>query len=117
MNWPALFGTTPGVTVAVTLVFMGGCALMTGRALARTWRPAWHLVPYVLLLAVADRFFTYALFEGALLSWSGFLLDAVILGALAGLSFQAVKARLMVSQYPWLFQSAGPLAWRRRHRR
>jgi hypothetical protein len=117
MSWQAVFGTTPGVTIALTLIFMGGCALMTGRALARVWRPAWQVVPYILLLGAADRFLTYALFEGRLLSLSGFVADVLILMILAGLSYQETRARMMVSQYPWLFDRAGPLVWRRKHRR
>jgi hypothetical protein len=116
MSWVALLGTSPGVSAAVTGVFMGGCALMTGRALARSWRPWWHLPPYVLLLALADRFLIHALFEGALLSPTGFVLDALFLLVVALLAFLEARAGLMVRQYPWLFARLGPFGWRRRRR-
>lgn len=109
-----LFGTTPTVTLILTIVFMGGCALMTGRGLANTWRPLWQVAPYALLLGVADRFLIYALFDGELLSVTGFILDTLILLAIAVISHQVTKARKMVSQYPWLYESAFWLGWRKR---
>ena len=109
-----LFGTTPGVTLAVTLMLMGGCALMTGRALALNWRSAWQLVFYCLLLGLADRFLVFALFGGALLSLSGYLIDTVLLLSIAALVFRVSRVRQMVRQYPWLYERAGPLGWRAR---
>ena len=116
MTWQALFGTTQGVSFAVTLIFMGGCALMTGRSLATLWRPWWATIPYTVLLAVADRYLIYALFGGELLSVSGYLIDAAILLVIAILSYLAARAGLMVRQYPWLFERLGPFAWRRKRR-
>jgi hypothetical protein len=116
VSWQALFGTTPGVSLAVTLIFMGGCALMAGRSLALLWRPWWTILPYMVLLALADRFLIYALFGGELLSVSGYLLDAAVLLAVAMLSYLAARASLMVRQYPWLFERLGPFAWRRKRR-
>jgi hypothetical protein len=109
-----LFGTTPTVTIVLTLIFMGGCAVMTGRGLAGTWRPLWQVAPYALLLGAADRFLIYALFDGQLLSVTGFILDTLILLAIAALSHQGTKARRMVSQYPWLYESAWGVGWRKR---
>ncbi|MGE0665362.1 MAG: DUF6867 family protein [Sphingomonadales bacterium] len=116
MSWHDVFGTTPGVSVAVTLVFMGGCAVMAGRSLAALWRPWWATVPYMALLALADRFLIYALFGGELLSVSGYLIDAAALMAIAILSYLGARAGLMVRQYPWLFERLGPFAWRRKHK-
>ncbi len=114
MNWPALLGTSWSVTLAVTIIFMGGCAIITGRALADSWRPAWLVVPYVLLLGLANRFLIFALFDGALLSLSGFVVHTAILLAMALASYRATRARRMVTQYPWLFVRAGPFGWCRR---
>ncbi len=116
MSWQGLFGTTPGVSFAVTLVFMGGCALMAGRSLANLWRPWWAVIPYMALLALADRFLIYALFGGELLSATGYVLDALLLTAVAILSYLAARAALMAKQYPWLFERVGPFAWRRKRR-
>jgi hypothetical protein len=110
----ALLGATPASFVAMTLIF-GAAALATGRALARNWRPLWHAVPYAALLALGDRFLLYALFRGELLSASGYALAAAILLLLAVIAYQASRARLMVRQYPWLYEPAGPFSWRERH--
>lgn len=107
-------GTTPRVTLAVTLVLMGGCALMTGRALALNWRPVWQLVFYCLLLGLGDRFLVFALFGGELLSLPGYLIDTALLLSIAAIAFRVSRARQMVRQYPWLYERAGPLGWRTR---
>src|SRR4051794_38630702 len=74
-----LLGGSIGDFIGVTLVLFGGSAFMTGQALAGTWRPLWQMVPYGFLLAAADRFFSWALFEGELLSPLGFAIDAVVI--------------------------------------
>jgi branched-chain amino acid transport system ATP-binding protein len=87
---------------------------MTGQALARTWRPAWQIVPYALLLALGARFISYALFDGELLSPGGYLLGAAVLLLLMLAAFRATLARKMVAQYPWLYDRAGLFGWRER---
>ncbi|HSO42876.1 MAG TPA: hypothetical protein VLR47_08575, partial [Rhodospirillales bacterium] len=47
-----VLGTTLSVFLAVTGVVIGFAAYMTGQAIANTWRPAWQLVVYALLLGV-----------------------------------------------------------------
>lgn len=106
-----LFGTTPAVFVGVTVIFMGGCAIMTGQALARTWRPLWHTLPYMLLLGCGDRFLVYALFGGRILSGPGYLLDDATLVLFAMLSHRATRAGQMVTQYPWLYKRIGLFRW------
>jgi hypothetical protein len=103
---PSFFG--------LTVLLFGAAALATGRALARNWRPPWHVLGYALLLAAGDRFLLYALFDGELLSASGYGLAAAILLVLGLLSYRYVQARLMVRQYPWLYAKAGLLSWRER---
>jgi hypothetical protein len=100
-DFEMIFGTTPGVFIGITLIRGGGCALMTGRALALNWRPEWQLIVYALLLTMADRFLVYALFQGELLSLSAYLADAAILIAIAFVTFRITRARQMVRQYPW----------------
>jgi branched-chain amino acid transport system ATP-binding protein len=109
-----VLGTTPGVFLGITLVFMGSCAFMTGQALASTWRPIWQAVPYALLLACADRFLTFALFGGRLLSGVGYLVDAAILAVIALAAYRARRARQMAVQYPWLYERSGLFSWRER---
>ncbi len=107
-----ILGTTLGVSLGMTGIFMGGCALMMGRALALGWRPVWHAVPYAALLTLADRFLIYAMFHGELLSVSGYLLDMDFLLVVASLSYRATLAKRMVAQYPWLYRRNGPFGWR-----
>ena len=110
----SILGTTPGVSIGITVVFMGGCAAMAGQALARTWRPIWHAVPYGLMLTGADRFLIYALFNGRLLSWSGYLVDAVLLMAACAMTYRATRASQMAAQYPWLYKRTGLFSWSER---
>lgn len=98
----------------VTCFLGGGAAYLTGRAVAATWRPIIYLVIYLFLLVCATRFIHYALFEGTLLSIQYFLVDAVVLLAFGGLSFQITRARQMAGQYSWIFERSGPISWRLR---
>jgi hypothetical protein len=103
-----------GDFLLVTVFLGGGAAWLTGRAVAITWRSLWKLVVYVLLLTAAVRFIHYALFGGTLLALYFFLVDFVILLALANLGYRLTRTIQMVSQYSWLFERASPLSWRRR---
>lgn len=108
----ALLGTGLGVYFGLTVCLMGFAAYMTGQAVAVTWKPAWHALAYVLLLGLADRFLAFALFNGSLLSPAAYVIDTATLVAIALLSWRLGQVRKMVSQYPWLYERAGPLAWR-----
>jgi branched-chain amino acid transport system ATP-binding protein len=110
----AALGTSLWVFVFATVVLFGWAAYMAGQALAQTWRPVWHLAPYSLLLAAGNRFFDFALFGGSLLSLPGYLVTAIILFAFSIMAYRATQARKMVNQYPWLYERAGPFAWRDR---
>ena len=109
-----LLGTSFGVFLALTVLVMGFAAFMTGLALANTWKPAWHAVVYLVLLGFADRFLTFALFDGELLSLSGYLIDTAVLVAIGLFAYRITLARKMVSQYPWIYERSGPFSWRRR---
>lgn len=100
---------TFGVLVAVWFA-----AYMTGHALAVTWRPASHLILYSALLGLTDRFLVFALYDGELLSLGRCLIDTAILLGISLFAFRTGRARKMVSQYPWLYEPAGPFAWRRK---
>ena len=105
MDWP--------VFVGITVIVFGFASLMTGQALAGTWRPAGWVILYVLLLGFADRFIVWSLFDGDLLSAAGYVVDTAVLLAIGLVSYRVTQVRKMVSQYPWLYGSAGPFAWRR----
>ena len=107
-------GTSIGVFLGLTVVLFGGTAFMAGQALAVTWRPVWQVYPYCLLLGFADRFLTYALFEGKLLILSGYIIDTLILTLICLLAYRITQVRKMVSQYPWLYERAGWFFWRER---
>ena len=107
-------GTTYGVFFVVTVFVMGFAAYMTGQAMANTWKPAWQSVGYCFLLGLADRFLTFALFEGELLSFSGYLIDTAVLIAFSLFAFRFTRTGMMVTQYPWLYERDGLLGWRQK---
>lgn len=108
----SLLGASGAVFIGVTLVLFGGASWLMGQAVAGTWRPVWQTFVYGALLATVDRFFIYALFEGELLAPLPYLVHAAVLIAIALLAFRLTRVRRMVSQYPWLYERAGPLSWR-----
>ena len=109
----AVLGASVTSFLGLGLLF-AAAALATGRALARNWRPAWQGIAYALLLGLGHRFLLYALFGGELLSTSGYGLAALLLGLLALLAHRVTQVRLMLRQYPWLYEPAGLFAWRER---
>jgi len=98
----------------VTMVIGGGAAYMAGRALAGNWKPIGVLLFYVLLLGLGVRFFHFALFGGTLLTLHYYLVDSVVLAAFALLGYRIRRVNQMVSLYAWLYERAGPFAWRDR---
>ena len=98
--------------ILVTVVLGGWAAWMTGRALALTWRPFWQVLLWSLPLGVAVRFIHYALFQGTFLSLHFYLVDLVIVAAIATLGYRYFSARLMTRQYSWLYERSGPFSWR-----
>ncbi len=115
-DYVLVMGTQPLVSLGITLVLGGGCAWMTGRALAQSWRPDWQIAVYCLLLGVADRFLVFALYQGDLLSPTGYLADVLLFMLIAVAAFRLVRARRMVRQYPWLYVRHGLMGWRERPR-
>jgi len=109
-----LLGTSIAVFLGLTVVIMGGAAWMTGQAIAASWRPPWQLAAYMVLLGFADRFLTFALFEGDGLSVTGFVIDTLVLLAIGAFSYRLTYVGTVVGQYPWLYERTGPLSFRRR---
>lgn len=112
----SLLGTTLPVFLGLTFVLFGGAAFLTGQAIANGWNKAWRAVPYCLLLGCGERFLTYALFNGKLLHLTSYLIHTTILLAICLTAYSLTKARKMVTQYPWLYERAGPFGWRERPR-
>lgn len=110
----AMFGTSPGVFIGLTVVLLGFAAFLTGQALAGTWRPMWQALPYGLLLGAADRFLGYALFGGELLSVPGYLLNSAVLILISLFAYRITRVQQMITQYPWLYERSGVLGWRER---
>ncbi len=96
----------------VTGAIGGGAAWLTGRAIASTWRPVWHLVAYTLLLGCAVRFVHFALFDGTLLAPASYATDVIYLLIVASLGWRTTRAAQMATQYYWLYERTGPLTWR-----
>jgi len=107
-------GQSPLEILFVTGLLGGGAAWLAGRAIARTWRPIWHVVGYMALLGAAVRFVHFALFDAELLSLSGYATDATYVTLLGCLSWRVTRTTQMVSQYPWLYERVNLVSWRGR---
>jgi hypothetical protein len=100
--------------LVVTLMLGGSAAWMTGRAMARDWRPVWKVVVAMSLLGLAVRFFHWGLAQGTLVSLHYYAVDAGILIAIACLSYRLTRASQMATQYPWLYRRTSPITWTER---
>ncbi|MGH6932523.1 MAG: DUF6867 family protein, partial [Dongiaceae bacterium] len=69
-------------------------------------------IAYALLLAVANRLFGNFFFAQSVLSITGYIVGALVLIAIALISYRVTKARKMVMQYPWLYQRSSLFSWR-----
>src|SRR5262245_58550827 len=98
--------------ILLTLLMGGGAAYASGKAIAQTWRPFWHVPLYMLIVALAVRFCHFALFEEELFSLPSYMVDFAVAFAAASLGYRLVRARQMAVQYGWLFRRRGPLGWR-----
>ncbi|MDH3604887.1 MAG: hypothetical protein OEU26_35225 [Candidatus Tectomicrobia bacterium] len=105
-------GSSISVFVGVTVILFGGAAWLAGRALALGWKARWLVLPYGLLLACGARFLTYALFEGRLLSWRGYVVSAVVIGGVMLVAHRLYEVRQMVRQYPWMVKPRWLFSWR-----
>ena len=110
----AVTGVDVLVSIFLTVLVIGGAALLTGRALALTWRPSWQVILSCLGLGLVDRFFVFALFEGSLMSVSGYALDTLVILVIGISSYRVVYVSALVRQYPWLFARTSPFSYRSR---
>ncbi|HEX4410099.1 MAG TPA: hypothetical protein VH206_15105 [Xanthobacteraceae bacterium] len=102
------------IFLLVTVILGGGAAALSGRAIARTWRPWWQVAVYVLILGAAVRFIHFALFSGTLLSLHYYAVDSALCMIFGALGFRAARVTQMTSQYRWLNEANGPFRWRRK---
>ena len=100
--------------IFVTLMMGGLLAWMTGRACAKTWRPRLVLVIYVAILTVGVRFIHFSIFSGTLLSVQFYVIDLIVLEAVAFAAFQFTRVRQVATQYYWLYEATGPFTYRER---
>lgn len=111
---PVIYETGPAGLwpfLIVTLLIGGSAGWTTGKAIAQTWRPVWHIGLYAALLCAAVRFFHFALFAEPLAAPQNVLVDYVLLLVAALLAHRLTRARQMISQYPWLYEPSGVLRW------
>ena len=107
-----------GLDFAIVSLLMGGlAAFATGRALALTWRPSWHLLVNMLGLAAVVRFCHFALFEDTLLDAGAYARDFAIALLAAWLGYRQVRTQQMTGQYAWLNEAAGMLRWKPRRQK
>jgi hypothetical protein len=107
-----LLGTSVGVFIGLTVIIVGGAAVMTGGALGESWRPVWQVVLASLGLALTDRFLVYALFGGELLHLPGFLVSFALLLGLALLTYRVTRVHKVVRQYPWKYERVSLWSYR-----
>ncbi len=98
----------------ITITMGGGAAALTGRAIAAVWRPWWHVLPFMLLLAAVVRFLHFALFGDPLLSLTGYVVDTAVCLACGLIGFRLMRVSQMVTCYGWINERADVYTWRRR---
>ena len=101
-----------GIFLLVTVVLGGGAAWLTGRAIAGTWRPAWQVAVYTLILSLAVRFIHFALFDSKLLSLHYYLVDYAVCLGFGMLGYRLMRVDQMVTRYSWIIAPAGGFSWR-----
>lgn len=89
------------VFLLCTIVLGGLAAVVMGKAVAETWRPAWQVVAYAVLLSFAVRFMHFALFEERLVSGRNLLIDLAVLLACGAAGYVSARRRQMLTQYSW----------------
>ncbi len=103
-----------GVFLLVTVAMGGSAAWLSGRAIASTWRPVWHVALYMAILSLAVRFIHFALFDAKLLTLRYYLVDFAVCLAFAYLGFRLTRVTQMVTRYNWINERNGLFGWRRR---
>jgi len=108
-------GNSFWVFVLLTVVLGGGAAALTGRAIADTWRPWWHVIPLTLLIGAAVRFLHFALWGGTLLSLPHYVADTAVCLVCGLIGFRLMRVAQMVTCYGWINERADLYRWQRRN--
>jgi hypothetical protein len=106
-----LWGDSALAFAIITVFLGGGAAWLSGASLARSWRPLWLALAYMVLLGAAVRFLHFSLAHGQLLSLHYFFVDTVLLVAVAALAYRIARTSQMAQQYPWLYRRTSPVTW------
>src|SRR5262245_40248972 len=102
------------VFLLVTVAMGGSAAWLAARAVAMAWRPWWHVIVFMLVLAFAVRFIHFAVFNSKLLSLHYYLVDAGVCLLIGLIGFRRTRANQMVANYGWIYGRAGAFGWRLR---
>ena len=86
----------------------GGAAWLAGIAIARTWRPWWHLALYMLLLALKCASSTSPVRQQVLVAHY-YLVDYAVCLGFGLLGYRVRRVRQMVTRYGWINERAGLL--------
>jgi hypothetical protein len=100
------------IFILITIVMGGAAGYSTGKAIAQSWRPGWHLVASALALGVAVRFIHYALFGASFLTPQYYGIDTLLLLLATFAGFRLTRVKQMTTRYRWLYQAAGPFGWK-----
>ncbi|MBL0372327.1 hypothetical protein JJB09_09830 [Rhizobium sp. KVB221] len=99
----------------VTVLIGGWTAWRTGKSVADGWGEIIpHVLIYTLLLGIGIRFVHHALFGGTMFSLHYYAIDTVFLLVLAIMGFRYTRAKQMATKYYWLYEKAGPFAWKKK---
>jgi hypothetical protein len=100
------------IFVLVTLLMGGAAGFSTGRAIAQTWRPGWHLVLSALALGVAVRFIHFALFEASFLTPQYYVIDTLFVLLAGFVGFRLTRVRQMTARYRWLYEATSAFTFK-----
>ena len=100
--------------VLLTVVIGGGAGWLTGRAIAATWRPWWHVVVFTVPLGAVVRFLHFALFRETMLTPHSFVIDSAVCLMFGLVGFRLMRVGQMVGSYGWINERAGLFRWRPR---
>ena len=89
------------IFLLLTVAFGGGAAFASGKAIAETWRPAWHILIYAILIGGGVRFLHFALFQERMISLQNFVVDLGVLLPAGLLGATLARRRQMRLQYGW----------------
>ncbi|SEE23973.1 hypothetical protein SAMN05519104_5563 [Rhizobiales bacterium GAS188] len=99
------------IFILVTLIMGGAAGFSTGKAIAQTWRPGWHLVASALVLGVGVRFIHFALFGATLLTPQYYAIDTILVLLATFAGFRLTRVKQMTTRYRWLYKAVGPFGW------